>query len=211
MRLIQAISEFLVPGEESAGAKASAERGRRDSSESASPLARAPETVCLRNGQAAFIRLVERTDGPLLYEQMMSMSEESRRLFCPYPFDRSHAEAIAAEAGSNRSMRLLALVDSKPAGYAYFTTNNAKRGFPMVGIGVTDEFQGMGLGRSLMDRLVEAARGRGYRGLELHVFKDNYRAQKLYLSLGFAFNGEADWGRQYSMRLSFAEAKPAGQ
>lgn len=183
--------------------------GAEKPSSAPSPLlAPLSETISLKDGREARIRLLEHRDGALLYEHMMSMSEESRRLFCPYPYDRLQAEAVAADAHNKESLRLLALVGEKCAGYAYFTTRNAKRGLPMVGLGVTDEYQGVGLGRALMNYLIREAKARGFKGLDLTVFKDNYRAQRLYASLGFAFTGEADWGRQYSMRLWFAKGKP---
>ena len=167
------------------------------------------ETVCLKDGREALIRRVEPSDAPLLYEHMMSMSEETRRLFCPYPFDRAQAEAIAATARCEQHFRLLALVGEKCSGYAYFSTRNARKGLPMVSIGITDEFQGVGLGRALMNVLITNAKAREFKGLDLTVFKHNYRAQRLYASLGFVFTGEADGGRQYSMRLYFGEMKPA--
>lgn len=194
--------------EETSRATASTHLEALPSSSLPSPLI-ASQSVPLKDGRSAALREVERSDGQLLYEHLMSMSDESRRLFCPYPFDRQQAEAIAADTHNSQSLRLIALVEGKPAGYAYFTTRNAKNGFPMVGIGVTDEFQGVGLGRALMNHLIREAIRRRCRGLDLNVFKNNYRAQRLYASLGFFFTGEADWGRQYSMRLWFAKDRPA--
>jgi len=174
------------------------------------PASFSSTVLTLKDGREVLLRVVERSDGPLVYEHMMTMSEESRSLFCPHPFDRLQAEAIAVDAHSRQSLRILALVGDRPAGYAYFTTRNAKSGFPMLGIAVTDEFQGIGLGRALMVCLINSAKAQGFNGLTLNVFKNNYRAQRLYTSLGFEFTGDADHGRQYSMRLDFAEQATAG-
>jgi len=57
----------------------------------------------------------------------------------------------------------------------------------------------------LMELLIDAARLRGMDGLELHVFKHNYRAIALYRKVGFEIVGDTDAGRQWVMVLKFRE------
>lgn len=56
-------------------------------------------------------------------------------------------------------------------------------------IGVHPSFQGLGLGRLLLTRLIEAASAAGLRRIEGRVRADNERAMGLYGSLGFVLEG----------------------
>lgn len=52
-------------------------------------------------------------------------------------------------------------------------------------VGVTSSAQGKGIGRAIMEALIDAAVARGCHKIELQVRTDNSRAQKLYRHLGF--------------------------
>jgi ribosomal-protein-alanine N-acetyltransferase len=52
-------------------------------------------------------------------------------------------------------------------------------------VGVTKSAQGKGIGRAIMEALIDAATARGCQRVELQVRTDNSRAQKLYRHLGF--------------------------
>ena len=61
-----------------------------------------------------------------------------------------------------------------------------------VSLGVTPSAAGMGVGRAVLDYLIEWARageGQGVRRIELAVNSDNLRALNLYLSAGFLVEG----------------------
>jgi putative acetyltransferase len=58
-----------------------------------------------------------------------------------------------------------------------------------LGIGVHPEYQGQGIGPTLMRALIEHAKQGGIERLELYVRADNARAQGLYRSLGFVHEG----------------------
>jgi ribosomal protein S18 acetylase RimI-like enzyme len=53
------------------------------------------------------------------------------------------------------------------------------------GIGVSPAWRGQGIGRLLMNALIDAARERGLDVVQLEVIQGNTSAHKLYLSLGF--------------------------
>jgi L-phenylalanine/L-methionine N-acetyltransferase len=60
----------------------------------------------------------------------------------------------------------------------------------LLGIGLAPEWQGRGLGRRMMLRLLDwADRWAGVLRIELHVHADNERAIALYRSLGFVEEG----------------------
>jgi ribosomal protein S18 acetylase RimI-like enzyme len=54
-----------------------------------------------------------------------------------------------------------------------------------LGIGIRDDFQGMGLGSKLMDNLIKLAQREGLKKIRLTVLADNYRAIRLYEKYGF--------------------------
>jgi len=58
-----------------------------------------------------------------------------------------------------------------------------------IGIAIRDGWRGVGLGRILMERILEWMRARGFRKAELAVFATNGRARRLYESLGFQDEG----------------------
>ncbi|MFA0758450.1 MAG: hypothetical protein PVTTEEND_001202 [Candidatus Fervidibacter sp.] len=162
--------------------------------------------VTLRNGEQAFIRRFRRTDGDALYEFFTQrLSPESQRLYSLQPLDRNLVEWVVSEADAPDVIRLVAFKDDAIIGYAYWRPQIFKPKLPLLSIAVADEYQGLGLGRALMELLIEAARLRGMDGLELHVFKHNRRAIALYRKVGFEIIGDADDGRQWVMVLKFRE------
>jgi RimJ/RimL family protein N-acetyltransferase len=58
-----------------------------------------------------------------------------------------------------------------------------------IGIAIRDGWREVGLGRILMDRVLEWMRARGFKKAELAVFGSNERARRLYESLGFREEG----------------------
>ena len=58
-----------------------------------------------------------------------------------------------------------------------------------IGIAIQDGWREAGLGRRLMERILEWMRARGFAKAELAVFATNVRARRLYESLGFGEEG----------------------
>jgi len=86
------------------------------------------------------------------------------------------------------------------AWYRLFSSNDHLRGFideeipEVAGIAVRPRFRGRGIGRGLMDRLIDQACADGYPALSLHVNARNGRARALYESLGFIEHHRDDIG-----------------
>jgi len=59
----------------------------------------------------------------------------------------------------------------------------------VTGLGVDPAFEGRGVGRALMEALMEMARERGGSRMTLRVFAANERARRLYERLGFEVEG----------------------
>jgi ribosomal protein S18 acetylase RimI-like enzyme len=58
-----------------------------------------------------------------------------------------------------------------------------------LGIGVRAAWRGQGLGRCLLDHALSAARGAGFRRVELEVYASNTGALSLYTRCGFVVEG----------------------
>ena len=64
-----------------------------------------------------------------------------------------------------------------------------------LGMGVAREFRGQGVGRKLLQAIIERGWEIGLKRIELEVFVDNHRAIRLYESLGFQPEGRAACAR----------------
>ncbi len=89
---------------------------------------------------------------------------------------------------SNKKMLMLAFVDGEYAGNCSFTPAGAKRRVAHraeFGIALFLKYTGFGLGRLMMERMIEKAKNMEYEQMELTVIEGNDRAYHLYESLGF--------------------------
>jgi RimJ/RimL family protein N-acetyltransferase len=79
-------------------------------------------------------------------------------------------------------------VDGVPAGLCGLHPT-AHAGVVVIGMAISVHHQGCGLGRRVLDLLIEAALARGDRRIELGVFETNTRARALYERVGFVVEG----------------------
>lgn len=81
------------------------------------------------------------------------------------------------------SYYFVALIDGKRAGYvgSWLTIPNAE----ILNMFVSEEYRGMGIGYSLMEKIIEICNDQEIENLTLEVRKSNIYALKLYTSLGF--------------------------
>jgi len=84
---------------------------------------------------------------------------------------------------------LFAITDAKAVGLATcfvnFSTFKVKPYLYIHDIVVLDEYRGKGIGKGLMQKLIEISAERKYCKVTLEVREDNPTAQSLYKSLGF--------------------------
>jgi ribosomal protein S18 acetylase RimI-like enzyme len=86
-------------------------------------------------------------------------------------------------------MILFGIVDKQYAGictsYINFSTFKAKPYFNVHDLAVLKEFQGKGVGKKLLEKVIEIATERNYCKVTLEVRDDNHNAKGLYKKLGF--------------------------
>ncbi len=90
---------------------------------------------------------------------------------------------MIAQNGINLNLSTLAYRDETPVGFGLI----ARQGWTsrLAAMGIAPEAQGQQVGYHLMTDLIEQARLRGDRHIELEVFEQNVRAVKLYEKTGF--------------------------
>jgi ribosomal protein S18 acetylase RimI-like enzyme len=88
---------------------------------------------------------------------------------------------------SEDSMLILAFVDGEYAGNCSFSGGKRKRARHRagIGIGILDKYTNFGLGRLMLENLIDKIEELGYEQIELKVIDSNDRARHLYRSLGF--------------------------
>jgi ribosomal protein S18 acetylase RimI-like enzyme len=64
-------------------------------------------------------------------------------------------------------------------------TETSPRQAHLAQLAVAPEYQGRGLGRRVLERVIERLEHTGYEGLSLMVSRENHRALDLYRSMGF--------------------------
>ncbi|NLI00413.1 MAG: GNAT family N-acetyltransferase [Chthonomonadales bacterium] len=130
------------------------------------------------------IRRLTVRDAEEVLRFLEGLDDETVRLFHPHKFDFDHVLRLLRG-------RLSGAVDAFGAhdgggaliGYAWLWSMETQR--PGLGICVAEGHRGQGIGRALMERVLDEAVLRGKPEVSLSVVPDNERALNLYRSLGF--------------------------
>jgi L-amino acid N-acyltransferase YncA len=113
------------------------------------------------------IRKLSKKDTEKFYEFFNSLSDKTKYFFHPHPFDRETAEKLCNERDKN-TVRFVAIINKKIAGYGFLW--NLNNDFPSLGICISDNYQGKGIGKGLMEYLIDFAKKKNKRGLYPSVF-----------------------------------------
>ena len=159
--------------------------------------------LSLRDGSQVTLRAIREDDRQMLQAALRALSSESRysrfmsavRELSPAMLDR----ATSPEA--HREFQLVAVVGSGSdeaivAGTRYCPS--ADTTVCEFAIAVVDAWQGRGLASQLLQALMQAARARGFEGMEGYILASNARMLKLARRLGFV---EVDSPEGPSVRL----------
>jgi ribosomal protein S18 acetylase RimI-like enzyme len=143
-----------------------------------------------------------------------SLSESTRRRFTPHAYDPA---TIGGYLKRSRAGEDLIFVAVTPPGeiIGYFFLWEFQSPIPLLGIGLTDGWQGEGLGRQMMELLIDQARKADRDGIELTTMPDNERAFGLYQACGFRYLGDVENvtgdGRIVVERKMFLPLKPTAE
>ena len=144
--------------------------------------------ICLRDGRTVYIRNVQKLDTAFFMRFFEDMSAKSRDFMHGFHFTRENAQAITENPDDKNCYRVVAVVQ-EPLGeriLGYSWINPVKGDYPFIGIGIVDEFQNVGLGKTLLQSITEDAREQlKLKRLWLGVWADNPRAIRAYTAVGF--------------------------
>lgn len=105
-------------------------------------------------------------------------------------FDRQSRAADWERSLGDGSVRFLVVVDPADGRMlGHGRVHLARYGVAEIGMLLAEEVRGRGVGRRLLDALVDAARELGAHKVELQVWPHNEAAIGLYLSRGFVVEG----------------------
>nr|WP_294466165.1 GNAT family protein [uncultured Sellimonas sp.] len=156
---------------------------------------RVPEMEIYAREKKIALRNAGEQDAQLLLDYMKKTSEETRFLVRePEEFtmtEEQEAEFIKHINDSETDLMLLAFLDGVFIGNSSFSGMNRMRyrHRASMGIALYQKYTGMGIGRAMIEKLLEIARETGYEQMELEVVADNKRAVHLYESIGFQIYG----------------------
>lgn len=150
------------------------------------------KTITLKNGKKAVIRNGEFSDGAAVYENFNQTHAETDYMLS-YPDENSfnaeqEADFLKEKTDSDNEIEIVAVVDGEIVGSAGIEAIGAKykvRHRADLGIGISKDYWGLGLGKALMNACIECAKEAGYTQLELNVVAENERAIALYKTFGF--------------------------
>ncbi len=145
----------------------------------------------MRDGRMVTVRAVRPEDAALTLDFFNRLSPEARYFRFMERIQELPPALVArfTQVDYDREMALVALVD-EPEGMAQIgvaryslTADGESVEFALV---VSDDWQRSGLGRRLMDALMECAREKSYRYIVGDVLSDNQKMLRLMSSLGFS-------------------------
>ena len=150
--------------------------------------------VTLRDGTIAALRSPVPTDAAQLNEYLYLTSGETH-FMVRYPEECNQSLEAAQKRlqgilDDERSFMLAAFLDGELVGDCGVNAMAPKDRFKMrhrasLGISIKKKAWGLGLGTVLIERALEQTKENGFAQVELGVFADNERAQRLYQKLGF--------------------------
>ncbi len=146
---------------------------------------------------AIILRMLTEHDAGALRDFYNGLSPASIRTFRPLGLTTTldACEKIAVNASAPKATRfdLGAWSGGALIGWGFVSGLDTDR--PEFGLGVADAWQGQGIGKALIDGVLDYGRARGLLRVYLIAVKDNARAIGLYSSRGFVQYGEmtGDW------------------
>ena len=142
------------------------------------------------------IRKFSSNDRELVVEFFKQMGGESRAFFNRSDGNKNNALSYFDKADKNgeepNAVRFLSSIKNENGeeimtGYVFAWDMNF--GVPTLGIAVRDEYKGQGLGRLLIQHLVNYLKENKYGGVMLTTSFANIRGQSLYTRMGFKHIG----------------------
>ena len=147
-------------------------------------------------GQNINIRTWQKSDFPIVRKILLDTWLDTYSSFIPVEDINGYLESTYNE----EKLKLILenqdspgfIIESgiKPLGFMRISISKTENRFYISSLYVLPEYQGLGLGKSLLSKAVEEAAVRGYTNIYLGVMKQNVKSLKWYKNHGFIFNEE---------------------
>lgn len=118
----------------------------------------------------------------------------------PFAREMTDAECLFVCKEGNEIVGAFALDEDRSNEYAtvhWSVTLEPNKYLVCHALAIAAPLQGRGLGKQIVQYMIDYAKQHGYKAIRLDVVPDNYPARKLYESFGFRFVGDYDLGRGY--------------
>jgi L-amino acid N-acyltransferase YncA len=149
------------------------------------------ERVALRSGRSVVVRPIRAADKPSILEAFERLSPESRYRRFLHPMTELSADDLAylTEVDHRDHEAIVALESERGCGVGVARYVRWAHDPPVAEVAVTvvDDWQGMGLGTLLLERLADRAREEGIRRFSALVQAGNRRSVELLRTLGEVF------------------------
>jgi ribosomal protein S18 acetylase RimI-like enzyme len=146
--------------------------------------------INLPDGRGIIVRQPDMKDVAGLKVFFENLSPTSIKLFLPHPYTEAVLRRRIERSVNGDDRVYLAMLAERVVGYFFLW--NFREPVSLLGIGIADDFQNLGLGRQFMALLIEDARDAGRDGIELTTMLDNDRAFHVYQKMGFQYLGNVE-------------------
>ncbi|MBL4700724.1 MAG: GNAT family N-acetyltransferase, partial [Phycisphaeraceae bacterium] len=139
--------------------------------------------LTLKNGSTVAYRRLRAGDDLQLQTFNRNLAQLSREFFSPHAYDDQTVAKIIARAEKEEDRTYIVLDGEKIVAYFFLWWYQTR--FPVLGIGIADEYQGLGMGSQLMAILIEDGKKSGCDAIELTTMLKNKKAFSVYEKVGF--------------------------
>ena len=153
-----------------------------------------PRTVTLKDGTVVTLKPEEEGDLEPTWDMFSTLSEGTLE-FLPIPFSRERVEGWFNDINFDKNLPILGFVEENgetrviASATLVFKSLELYRHRAEFGITVHDDYQGRGLGAILTRYMIDIARERGIKKIDLMVVAHNERAINVYKGQGFEVEG----------------------
>lgn len=149
------------------------------------------EEVALRDGRTVLLRPARMEDAEATLRNVNRVGLEEVYIMVEEVPDLQQERHWLSAFDGVRNVLFVAVAGDEVVGAADCHAGNfpKDRHIGGIGIAIQDGWREVGLGRRMMERVLEWMRTRGFAKAELAVFATNDRAHRLYASLGFVEEG----------------------
>lgn len=146
--------------------------------------------VTTKCGKSISIQLLDSSHIQALIHFHNSLSDKSRQFFFPHAYDEVSIKKYIKRNKLKQDLIYVALYEQTII--AYFFLWNFNQSNPTLGIGIADEYQGKGLAKSFINKLITEAKLKNIKYISLTTVLSNEKAFHLYQKCGFKYIKDVD-------------------